>query len=206
METEEREDLEVPYPQYRCPICGKDLPLNDARMTVTCAEHLPRKEAPGFTVRRATAGDRREIEEICDQALGETDVDVFGRTFDVLIGINLVAESEGRLAGLLSLAVHAGELAVVLLSVYPAYQGRGVGSSLVAAAVAYAEEKGLPGVVVAVTNDDIPQLYFYQRHGFRIYGCAVGQLVLEDGSTPGGFSDIPVRDEIRMRRSISPRR
>ena len=206
MDSVQPEELEVPYPQYRCPQCGKDLPLNEARITITCAEHLPRETTPEFTVRRATGKDRHEIEAICDQAWGETEIDVFGRTFDVLRGINLIAESDGHLAGLLSLAVNKGELAVVLLSVYPAFQGGGVGSALVQAAVEYAEEKQLPVIVAGVSNDDLQGLYFYQRLGFRIYEIAVGALVGEDGSQPAGFADIPIRDEIRLRRSVCTHR
>ena len=31
---------EVPYPQYRCPVCGKELPLTEARVTVTCSPNF----------------------------------------------------------------------------------------------------------------------------------------------------------------------
>ena len=84
--------FELPFPQYRCPTCGKDLPLGEARMTVTCAAHT-QSDAVEFEVRKATDADRAEIELLCERALGETDVDVFGRTFDVLSGLNLVAVS-----------------------------------------------------------------------------------------------------------------
>ena len=33
-------DLDIAYPQYHCPLCGEELPLVDARLTITCAEHL----------------------------------------------------------------------------------------------------------------------------------------------------------------------
>ena len=36
--------------------------------------------------------------------------------------------------------------------------------------------RGLSFLRVAVTNDDIPQLYFYQRHGFAIYEVGVGEM------------------------------
>lgn len=196
------ESLDAPYPQYRCPICGDDLPLNEARMTVTCAKHLARPDKLEFTVRPAAEGDRRSIEEICDRAWGETDIDAFGRTFDVLAGINLIAEADGRLAGLLSMAVHGGDLALVLLSVYPEFQGRGVGSALLGAAELVAAERRLPALRAAVSNDNIADLYFYQRHDFVIDEVAIGALADAAGSATGGFSDIPVRDEIRLRRSV----
>lgn len=197
----ETDDYEVPFPQYRCPACGTDLPLTEARMTVTCAEHRP-QERVDFTVRLAKADDRVAIEKICDRAYGETEVDVFGGTYDVLDGVNLVAEVEGAFAGLLSLAVVRGDLAIVLMSVYPDWQGKGAGGALLRAAEKYAAERMLPAVVVAVTNDDIPQLYFYQRYGFVISEVAVGESSTRFGAAVPGFSGIPVRDEILLRRSV----
>lgn len=197
-------DFDMPYPQYRCPTCGKDLPLGEARMTVTCANHTERP-AVEFVVRRAEASDRKEIETICDRALGETVVDVFGRAFDVLDAVNLIAVEGERLVGLLSLMVHQGEATLILLSVYPDHQGTGVGSALLDAADAWASERGLQFVRVAVTNDDIPLIYFYQRHGFAIYEAAIGEVADRFGSATPGFSSIPVRDEFRLRRAVCAR-
>lgn len=195
------EDFELPFPQYRCPTCGRDLPLNEARMTVTCATHQPDDDL-AFVVREAKSADRHAIEEICDRALGETEVDTFGRTFDVIQGVNMIAEVNDELAGLLSLAVYRGELVIVLLSVYPEYQGKGVGGALLRAAHEYCRSHGLPSIRLGVSNDDIPLLYFYQRHGFVIDDIAVGLLVDTAGSAVAGFSGIPSRDEIRLRRSV----
>src|SRR5664280_351596 len=127
------DEFELPFPQYRCPTCGKDLPLGEARMTVTCAAHLT-FDPVEFTVRKATDADEDAIELLCERALGETEVDVFGSTFDVLADINLIAVVGDELVGLLSLAIVNGEATVILLSVYPDYQGKGVARSLLAAA------------------------------------------------------------------------
>jgi GNAT superfamily N-acetyltransferase len=194
-------DFDLPYPHYRCPTCGKDLPLGEARMMVTCADHNERPDTV-IKTRRAGDEDRIAIETICDRALGETIVDAFGRTFDVLSSINLVAENEQGLIGLLSLVVMGGEATLVFLSVYPQFQGTGVGSELLKAADAFALERGLPSERVAITNDDIPLLYFYQRHGFTVYDVAVGEVADRFGSATPGFSSIPVRDELRLRRAV----
>ncbi len=192
----------MPYPQYRCPSCGRDLPLNEARVTVTCAAHRPEDDL-AFIVRDAKPADRRAIEEICDRALGEIEVDALGKTWDILAGKNLVAEVNDGLAGLLSLAIDRGTAVVVLLSVYPEYQGLGLGTALLHSAVAWARQTGLPSIRVGVSNDDIPLLYFYQRQGFVIDDIAVGLLVDTTGSSVSGFSGIPSRDEIRLHRPVS---
>lgn len=196
--------FELPFPQYRCPTCGKDLPLGEARMTVTCASHTEHKDVE-FEVRQATADDVDDVALLCERALGETDVDVFGQTFDVLAGVNLIARAGDELAGLLALSINRGELTVVLLSVYPDFQGTGVGSALLEAADTFAAKRGLPFMRVAVTNDDIPQLYFYQRHGFAVYEVAVGEVADRFGSATPGFAGIPVRDEVRLRRAVCAR-
>ena len=108
----------------------------------------------------------------------------------------------GAFAGLATLAVDGGDLGVVLLTVYPSFQGHGVGSALVEAAVASAAAKRLPGVKVALGNDDVPSFAFFQRHGFVIDEVARGLLADRYGSAEPGFSGIPVRDEIRLRRSV----
>lgn len=197
-------EYDLPFPQYRCPECEKDLPLGEARMTVTCADHVER-EPVEFQVRRAEKADRVAVETICDRALGETVVDVFGETFDVMEGLNLMAEADDKLLGLLSLAIRRGELSIVLLSVYPEHQGTGVGAALLAAADELAVQRGIAFLRAAVTNDDIPLIYFYQRHGFAISDIAVGEIADRFGSATPGFSAIPVRDEIRLRKAACTR-
>jgi len=195
------EEFDLPYPQYRCPSCGTDLPLDEARITVTCAAHLPEDEV-AFTVREAKPGDKRAIERICDRALGEIEVDTLGKTYDVLGGTNLVAEVRDELAGLLSLSVQQGRGVIVLLSVYPEYQGKGLGAALVDTATVWARDRGLPAIRVGISNDDIPLLCFYQRHGFAIDEIAVGALADATGAAVPGFSGIPSRDEIRLHKPI----
>lgn len=194
-------EFDLPFPHYRCPTCGKDLPVGEARMTVTCGDHRAEGRLE-FAVRRASADDRSQVELICDRALGETDVDAFGRTFDVLGAVNLIAESQGTFAGMLSLVVDGGEATLVFMSVYPDFQGTGAGAALLEAAEEFAAKRGIQFMRASVTNDDVPLLYFYQRHGFAIYETAVGHIADRFGSATPGFSGIPVRDEIRLRRCV----
>lgn len=205
VDSPEAAEVDLPYPHYECPACGTELPLTEARITVTCAEHGAPGRKVDAAIRDAQPSDRAAVEEICDRVWGETDIDAFGRTFDVLAADNIVAEVDGEFAGLVSLAIDRGDLAIVMLSVYPDYQGSGIGSSLLEAAVTRAQERRLPLVKAATTNDDIPALYFYQRHGFAIYEIAAGTMVDHHGAVLTGFARIPVRDEIRLRRPAPAR-
>lgn len=198
------EDMEPPYPHYRCPVDGEDLPLTEARLTVTCERHRPHEAPPAFTVREATHADQHAIELICDRVWGETEIDSFGRTFDVLESTNLIADVAGEVAGMISLALHQGEQVIVMLSVYPQFQGAGVGTALVREAVARAAAAGLPCLKAAVSNDDIPAFYFYQRVGFLLYEISCGSVVDQHGAVLSGFAGIPIRDELRLRRPVCP--
>jgi hypothetical protein len=118
------DEIDLPYPQYRCPTCGKDLPLNEARMTVTCAEHQP-ADSLEFTVRAAhpTTGTTSRRSATARSARPRSTSST-GPSM-CFAGENLIAEADGALAGLLSTAVHGGELVIVLLSVYPGTPGPG---------------------------------------------------------------------------------
>ncbi len=194
-------DYELPFPQYRCPSCGKELPLGEAHMTVTCGTHIERQQV-AHEIRIARDADRPAIEQILDRALGETEVDVFGKTFDILGAANLIAQVDGDLVGVMSLVIDRGEASIVFMSVYPEYQGKGIGTSLLKAAQTFAAERGLSSLRATASNDDLPQLYFLQRHGFTIYEVAVGEVADKLGSAVPGFSGIPVRDELRLRKGV----
>ena len=58
--------------------------------------------------------------------------------------------------------------------------------------------------MAATSNDNLPSLYFYQRHGFRIFEVAPDAFAmhLKDPATVG-FAGLPVRDEIRMEKTLA---
>jgi ribosomal protein S18 acetylase RimI-like enzyme len=201
-ELEVGDAMNLPYPHYRCPVDGEDLPLTEARITVTCAKHSPAASDTVFEVRSATDADRGGIEELCDRAWGETEVDAFGAVFDILRNDNILATVDGGLAGMVSLAVHGGELAIVLLSVYPEHQGAGIGKALLDVAAERAATRRLPFLKTVVSNDDISALYFFQRNGFVITDVALGALADRHGSAVPGFAGMPMRDELRLRRPV----
>ena len=172
-------------------------------MTVTCASHMQRRRRRVRGAQGRPTPTARAIALLCERALGETDVDVFGthlrrarrrqpRSPRPTTNSSACSRSRSTAASSPSCCSR----------VYPDFQGTGVGSALLAAADEFAAKRGLSFMRVAVTNDDIPQLYFYQRHGFAIYEVAVGEVADRFGSATPGFSGIPVRDEIRLRRAV----
>jgi ribosomal protein S18 acetylase RimI-like enzyme len=151
---------------YRCAQTGVFVCPRHARMEVVSAKEAGQRKPS--VVRDAGPEDRRRLKEVALHFWGETEVECFDGLYDVLQLPAFVAEVEGDLAGFLSYAVEGERMNLVMLSVLPEYQGRGVGQALLEAAVQLARGSGLKRLVVATTNDDLPVLCLYQRLGFVI--------------------------------------
>ena len=60
-----------------------------------------------------------------------------------------------------------------------------------------------PRVIVTVTNDNLPALYFYQRRGYRFSailrdsGAALGR-----SETSVGFAGIAITDELQLQKVL----
>ena len=111
----------------------------------------------------------------------------------------LLALVEGEtVRGVLALTpVSWGVLEVTNLAVDEAWQGRGLGKRLLAAAIDAARAAGALRLDIATGNSSLAQLGLYQRMGFRI--CAVEsdyfslnypESIVENG--------IPCRDRLRL--------
>jgi ribosomal protein S18 acetylase RimI-like enzyme len=171
------------------PVC-----LVHARLTVTPARDEAR--AKPLTVRPA-------IETLARYFWGETEVDCFGQSYDVLALPAFVVETDDDVVGCLVYAVEGEMMTVVMmLNVLPAHQGIGVGSRLLQAAIAEARSRGLAAIRVATTNDDLPALALYQKQGFRLTGLLPGLVAHHHGEELAGFSGIPIRDEIQLRLTL----
>jgi ribosomal protein S18 acetylase RimI-like enzyme len=183
---------------YRCTRTGEYLCLEHARFDVVSV--ATRVKLPPLPVRAARPEDRGTIEDVAMMYWGETQVECFERTYNVLRLPALLAMSDDQVAGVLSYALEAdeGRLNIVMLSVHPEYQGRHAARCLLAKAEEEARAQHLSRLVVATSNDDLPALYTYQRWGFIITEVKAGAIVEHHGGEEPGFASIPVRDEIRM--------
>jgi len=64
---------------------------------------------------------------------------------------------------------------------------------------------GLPkhAVVVSMTNDNLPSLYFYQRRGYVVSEWIPnGAAKLSASASRLGFGGIPIRDEVRLEKAL----
>jgi ribosomal protein S18 acetylase RimI-like enzyme len=186
----------------RCGRCGRIADWNDARVQVVCSCR-PRLELPPPLVRDAAEGDRARALEIFQREFRGRQLVADGQPVSIGEADLLVAETEGGISGVLAWRRHNGYLHIMALATDPMWQRAGVGGYLVAEAEAIARRQGLPRVLVTMTNDNIPALYFYQRRGYRLSAVLSGAVSAQPRNRNlAGFAGIPIEDEIQLAKNL----
>jgi ribosomal protein S18 acetylase RimI-like enzyme len=89
-----------------------------------------------------------------------------------------------------------------VLSIDSLREGAGVGSALLAAAVAAARAAGCARAYLITTNDNMRALRFYQRRGFALVALRPRAIERARALKPSiplvGFGGIPLRDELEL--------
>ena len=186
----------------RCGRCGRFMDWAEARLQVVCGCR-PHIDLPPVLTREATTGERQGVLDLFEQDFGRTRVATFGDVVDLSTLDTIVAEMSGGVAGALAWRTMGDALHIVALATDPMWQRSGVGGHLLAEAEAQARRAGLTRLVVTATNDNLPGLYFYQRHGYRIVEVVRDAMAAHRGVRPiPGFADIPPLDELRLEKKI----
>ena len=174
----------------------------ESRLQVVC-NCRPRIELPPVFVREATAADARATLELFERDFRRTQVLAFGEMMNLGELPAVVAEMKEELAGALAYRLLPDALQIVALATDPMWQRTGVGGYLVAEVELMARRQQLARVIFCTTNDNLPALYFYQRRGYRITEVVPGALLPHiKPAFACGFAGIPVRDEIRLERTL----
>ena len=86
----------------------------------------------------------------------------------------------------------------------PGDPGDDVAAHLVAEAELIARRLQLTRVITATSNDNLPSLYFFQRHGYRVT-AVVPDAFAQHSKLPQapGFGGIPVMDEIQLEKTLT---
>jgi ribosomal protein S18 acetylase RimI-like enzyme len=196
-------------PQYFCPLRDEFINVAEADLLVVSSEakaDLPKPGEPvaqaNITLHRAHEGESEEIEEICRYFWDETEFHCFGRDFNVLECVNILAVADSEIAGLLAYHKEDSVLSVVVINVFPEFQGQGIGRMLLREVMEQGRKQNCTAVRVATTNDDLPALCFYQKAGFRFSELLPGAVAEHHGDELNGFAGLPVLDEIRLERAL----
>ena len=186
----------------RCGRCGRFMDWAEGRLQVVCGCR-PHIDLPPVLTREAAPGERQGVLDLFQQDFGRTRIATFGDVVDLAAVDMIVAEMSGSVAGALAWRQVGDALHVIALATDPMWQRSGVGGHLLAEAEAQARRAGLQRLLVTATNDNLPALYFYQRHGYRIIEIVRDAMAAHPGMRPlPGFADIPALDELRLEKRI----
>jgi GNAT superfamily N-acetyltransferase len=187
----------------RCGRCGRFVDWAEARLQVVCGCR-PHIDLPPVLTRDAADTERDAVLDLFREDVGRTRVATLGTVIDLEGLPTLVAEMEGgSVAGALAWRHHGDVLHIVALATDPMWQRTGVGGHLLAEVEATARRLGASRLVVTASNDNLPALYFYQRHGYRIVDVVRDAASQHPELTPmPGFADIPPLDELRLEKTV----
>jgi streptothricin acetyltransferase len=94
-----------------------------------------------------------------------------------------LAYVDGKVAGHASVSVNWNKLALIdHVEVDANFRKRGVGRALIAQAIAWAREKGLPGLMLETQNNNVAACKLYEACGFTLGGF---DRYLYQGEMPG---------------------
>jgi ribosomal protein S18 acetylase RimI-like enzyme len=186
----------------RCSRCGRFVDWEEARLQIACGCRT-KLQLPPVLVREASDADRSAALALIRRDFGQTTIVAFGAPVNLDDALMLAASMKGELAGALAYSVRPDVLQILALATDPMWQRTGVGGHLVAEAEAVARSRGLDRVVGATPNDNLPALYFYQRCGYAVTAFVPGAILPHLRVTPSaGFGGIPIRDEIRLEKTL----
>lgn len=180
------------------PSCGKH-----SKFRIVCSHCIPQRTCH-YTLREATCDDAKAIKELVLLFWGDPIQLMFNQSYTVPDEPAFVAVDKEQVIGFLSYT-NFGEDAVLIvaLGVQPRYQGCGIGHSLIQKAEDYAKSQFRDQLLVVTSNDDLPALAFYQRQGFQLFEVIPDVIAQKLGGMYNGIGNIPIRDELRLRKQLN---
>jgi N-acetylglutamate synthase-like GNAT family acetyltransferase len=151
-------------------------------------------------VRPADLEDRGVVGAFLDDH-GSVRVARLGELVDATEHPALLAEEDGRVAGVLTYVLDGD--ACEVLTLHAAERFRGVGTALLAEVERVATEAGCRRLWLITTNDNVDALRFYQRRGFHLAAVHPGAVdrsraTLKPEIPAVGEHGIPLRDELEL--------
>jgi ribosomal protein S18 acetylase RimI-like enzyme len=155
-------------------------------------------------VRRLREDERAWAVATLRERWGSEEVVSAGRVHRLAELATLVAETDGERVGLATYAVEGAECELVTLDALSV--GGGIGGPLVEAVAEAARDAGAARLWLITTNDNLPALRLYQRHGFTLCALRRGAVDAARERKPQipatGHAAIPIRDELELERIL----
>jgi GNAT superfamily N-acetyltransferase len=154
-------------------------------------------------VRALRDDERAWARSVLDDSWGEIVIGG-GREHRPAVLPALVAEDGGERAGLATYRIEDDECELVTLDALTV--GGGIGGALVEAVADTARSAGCTRLHLITTNDNLPALRLYQRHGFVIAAVRLDEIEVTRRRKPQipatGHAGIPIRDELELERPL----
>ena len=153
-----------------------------------------------LTIKSIHAGHLSWIEQFATDYWGASIVVSRGVSHNMTQLPGFVVYDDTEIVGLAT--YHLAGADCELVSINSLVEGRGIGTMLIEAVLAYARQAKCQRVWLITTNDNLNALKFYQKRGFElvaIHRYAVNQAREIKPQIPLlGMYDIPLRDEIEL--------
>ncbi len=146
------------------------------------------------------------LSRLLDEELGGRWQVRLGELIDVLTLPVVAARSDERLGGVCCYAPDVPRWELALLEVFPADRGSGLGGVLIDEVAARATAAGAAGLWLTTTNDNIPAISLYTRHGFTVTERRLGVIASYRTLKPTipllGVAGVPITDELILHRNL----
>jgi ribosomal protein S18 acetylase RimI-like enzyme len=187
---------------YKCNVCGKPICMKHMSLRTVCIS-CTKESILEYTIDKATSDkDRGSIRDLVRRFWGEQEQLTFDKMFIAAELPAYIARVGDEIRGFLSFAETEDDVIIVTLGILPEYQNSGIGRSLIEKVEAEARSLGKPRLRVSTSNDDLPALAFYQSVGFQIYEVKPDVIAEKHGRVLEGIGGLPVRDELRLRKTL----
>lgn len=188
--------------EYRCLTCGSLICGNHAYFGTIC-QNCIKKEKIDFFIYEASHEDKEAIGKLVEFFWGEPQQTAFGKTILVREQPAFVAVVKDKIVGFVSFCEFGeNDVLIVALGILPQYQGSGIGKALISTVEEKARELSKKRILVSTSNDNLPALAFYQLMGYQIFEVAPNVIAEKHRAIYKGIGNIPIRDEIRLRKNI----
>jgi GNAT superfamily N-acetyltransferase len=145
------------------------------------------------------------IHEIASEMWGSNIVAAHLELYDVDDLPGFAAFINGDIVGFLHFKIKGDSCEILTLA--SLREGKGAGSVLINAIEHLARSKSCTLLHLVTTNDNLHALGFYQRRGFHLSQLYPGRVEFERKLKPSipeiGDGGIPIRDEIRLEKSLT---
>lgn len=188
---------------YKCSSCRRLLCSKHLRIGTLCPE-CRRKTRLKYSIKSPAPDDRKTIRKFARQFWGEEEQLTFGQFFRVADLPSYVAKRKNEVLGFISTTDVDDSTIIVALAILPKYQDSGIGTALINVVERETKRKKRKRLLVSTSNDDLPALAFYQSQGFQIYEVKPGVIAEKHGKILEGIGGLPIRDELRLRKTFDP--